>query len=190
MQMLRCRIHIKLYSVFRKRNGFNRVFVSPARLGIILIGIEFLNVLVISLLSQSHQHKSYHLSFPSLQVLRSMPSALLPSARVQQRILSRDRGHIFSSLYATRGLHIRSHSVFIAGRRIAKWWFLAGMLYMLHRLYWYLCSFHRCYRGGYWFTSGERWCSRGCFGVGWVVGPRWDGWCRGKIDVGTLSLSS
>jgi hypothetical protein len=148
---------------------------------------------VISLLIHCHQHQprlqSFCLSFPIPRVLRSMPSTLFTSARVQKRILSHGRRRIFSSLYATHGLHVRSHSVFVARWCVGKWRYLARMLDILHGLYRELYSLRRRCRG-YWLAGGERWCSRWGFGLGWVIGSRRYGRCGRGIVACTLSLNS
>jgi hypothetical protein len=142
------------------------------------------------LLCYQHQARpqSFCLFFPSPRDLRSMPSALLASARIQQRIFGHGRRHIFGSLYASHWLHIRSHSVFIARWRIGKRWFLARMLDILHRLYRGLHSLRRRCRG-YWLAGRERWCSRWGFGIRWVIGSRRYGRCGRRIVACTLSLN-
>lgn len=116
-----------------------------------------------------------------------MPTTLLASTRAQQRILGHHRWRVFGPLDATHGLHIHSHRIFVARRRVAIRWLFARMFHVLHYLGWCLRSRCRCCRTN-WSTSRKWRCSRCSLCICWIIGSRWHWWCRGLTATCTLSL--
>lgn len=127
-------------------------------------------------------------SLSPLSLLCLMPTTFLASARVQQGIFGHDRWRILGSLNAAYGLHIHSHRVFVARRRVTIRWLFARMFHMLHNLDWGWRSLCCCCRSN-WFAGRKWWCSRCSLCVCRIVGSRWHWWCRRRTSTCTMSLS-